>query len=127
MKLPTLDLSEGGVIMKKRCQIGSVLLGSAVAVAGLALYVYLNDDAREKVEGVYNRERAKMFVRTKLNGSDALVSAVDDMSDTEINTLMKFASQADNLKDKAGDAFSEIMKRTKEVTSDATSKVSDFF
>lgn len=113
--------------MKKRCQVGSVLLGSAVAVAGLALYVYLNDDAREKVEGVYNRERAKMFVRTKLNGSDALVSAVDDMSDTEINTLMKFASQADNLKDKAGDAFSEIMKRTKEMTSDATSKVSDFF
>ena len=113
--------------MKKRCNVATVLLGSAAAVAGLALFVYLNDDAREKVEGVYNRERAKMFVRHKLNGSDALVSAVDEMSDSEINTLMKFAGSADSLKDKAGDAFSEIMKRTKHFTSDATHKVTDYF
>ena len=47
--------------------------------------------------------------------------------DAEINTLMKFANQAGNLKDKTGDAFSEIIDRAKKVTSDATAKVTDYF
>lgn len=113
--------------MKRKSSIATILLGSAVTVAGLAAFVYLNDSAREKVEGMINREKAKSFVKHRLNGSDALVSAVDHLDDAEINTLMKFANQAGNLKDKTGDAFSEIVDRAKKVTADATSKVSDYF
>lgn len=114
-------------MMNKKGHIATVLLGSAVTVAGLAAFVYLNDSAREKVEGMINREKAKSFVKHTLNGSEALVSAVDHLDDTEINTLMKFAGQAGNLKDKTGDAFSEIIDRAKKVTSDASSKVADYF
>ncbi|MRI81658.1 hypothetical protein GIY11_06465 [Aerococcaceae bacterium DSM 109653] len=113
--------------MKRKGYIATVLLGSAVTVAGLAAFVYLNDSAREKVEGMINREKAKSFVKNTLHGSDALVSAVDHLDDAEINTLMKFANQAGNLKDKTGDAFGEILDRAKKITSDATSKVSDYF
>ncbi|MGO4939360.1 hypothetical protein ACTQ45_04960 [Fundicoccus sp. Sow4_D5] len=113
--------------MNRKGYIATVLLGSAATVAGLAAYVYMNDSAREKVEGIINREKAKSFVKHTLNGSDALVSAVDNLDDAEINTLMKFANQAGSLKDKTGDAFSEIIDRAKKVTSDATSKVSDYF
>ncbi len=114
-------------MMNRKGHIATILLGSAVTVAGLAAFVYLNDSAREKVEGMINREKAKSFVKHTLNGSEALVSAVDHLDDTEINTLMKFAGQAGNLKDKTGDAFSEIIDRAKKVTSDATSKVTDYF
>ncbi|MGO4937367.1 hypothetical protein ACTQ54_07065 [Fundicoccus sp. Sow4_H7] len=107
--------------------LGKILLGSAVVVAGVSLYLYFDETAREKVEGVVNRERAKMFVRHRLNGSDAMVNAVDHLSDTEINTLMKVMNSTSNVKDKATDAFSDIMDKAKEVTSDVTHKVTDLF
>ncbi|UUX33120.1 hypothetical protein [Fundicoccus culcitae] len=106
---------------------GKILLGSAVVVAGVSLFLYFDETAREKVEGVLNRERAKMFVKHRLNGSDAMVSAVDSLSDTEINTLMKVMNSTSKAKDKASDTFSDIMDKAKEVTSDVTHKVTDMF
>lgn len=75
-------------MMNKKGQIATVLLGSAVTVAGLAAFVYLNDSAREKVEGMINREKAKSFVKHTLNGSEALVSAVDHLDDTDRKSVV---------------------------------------
>lgn len=104
---------------------GKILLGSAVVVAGLSLYLYFDEEARERVEGVVNRERAKAFVKHRLNGSDAMVNAVDKLNDTEINTLMKVMNNTNKAKNKASDAFTDIMDRAKEVTSDVSHKVTD--
>lgn len=79
--------------MAKRISVGKVLLGAAVAVAGLATYVYYNEELRSQVEGAVNREKAKLYIRAKLNGSDKLMSAVDGLSDEEINTLMKVLNE----------------------------------
>lgn len=116
--------------MKKKnnnLSLGLILLGSAVAVAGIAAILYVNDDMRHRVEGVVNRERAKLFVKHKLNGSDALVNAVDNLSDAEVNTIVKLASGASDVKDQASDAFTSIMKRAKDISSDVTDKVQDYF
>lgn len=107
--------------------LGLLLLGSAAAVAGIAAVMYYNDDVRHRVEGVVNRERAKLFVKHKLNGSDSLVNAVDNLSDAEVNTIVKLASGAGNVKDQAADAFSTILNRAKEVSSDVTDRVQDYF
>lgn len=112
---------------KHNTSLGLILLGSAAAVAGIAAVMYYNDDVRHRVEGVVNRERAKLFVKHKLNGSDTLVNAVDNLSDTEVNTIVKLASGAGDVKDQATDAFSSIMKRAKEASSSVTDKVHDYF
>lgn len=107
--------------------LGLVLLGSVAAVAGIAAMMYYNDDVRHRVEGVVNRERAKLFVKHKLNGSDSLVNAVDNLSDSEVNTIVKLASGAGNVKDQASDAFSSIMDRAKDMSSDVTDRVQEYF
>lgn len=111
----------------KGAKLALVLLGSAAAVAGITALLYYNDDARRRVEGVINRERAKLFVRYKLNGSKELVNAVDNLSDQEVNTIVKLASSAGDVKEKATDAFSNIMKRAKDVKSDVSDTVHDYF
>lgn len=107
--------------------VGLVLLGAAAAVAGTAAYLYFSDEAREKVEGVINREKAKFYVKHKLNGSDALVNAVDNLSDAEINTLVNLADTASDAANTASDGLSSLVESAKDKTNKATEKVSDFF
>lgn len=108
-------------------KLALILLGSATVVAGVTALLYYNDDVRHRVEGVVNREKAKYFVKHKLHGSSDLVDAVDNLSDQEINTIVKLASGAGNLKDKTSDAFSNIMDKAKDMTSEVTDRVSDYF
>lgn len=112
-------------------KLALILLGSAAAVASIAALLYFNEDARERVEGVVNRERAKHFVRHNLAGSDTLIDAVDHLSDAEVNTIVKLAantkSASKTAKDKTTDAFDTIVNRAKEVGSDVTDAVKDYF
>ncbi|MGX7091822.1 hypothetical protein [Hutsoniella sourekii] len=115
--------------MKKRTKrtIGLALLGSAIAVAATSLYVYFDDSARERVEGMLNREKAKMFVRHRLNGSDVLVDAVDNLSDAEINTLVQLADGASDAGSQAQDTLSQLVNRAKDFGQDVADRVSDYF
>lgn len=112
-------------------KIALIALGSLAAAAGIAALVYYNDDARARVEGIINRERAKFFVKHNLGGNDALVNAVDHLSDSEVNTIMKLAgsskSAVDTVKDKTTDAFDTIMDRARGVSSDVSGAVKDYF
>lgn len=113
--------------MSKNNGVGKFLLGTAAvaAVAGLAIYAMVDDDTRNHVQGVVNREKAKAYVKHKLNGSDRLVAIVDELSDAEINSLMKFADTSSDATSKVSDGFNEIMKRAKEVANAAGDKVQE--
>lgn len=108
-------------------KVGLIFLGATLAVAGVALYLYIDDNAREAVEGKINREKAKFYVRHNLNGSDALVKAVDSLSDSEINTIVKLADKAGNAASSAESALSSLVEKAKEATSEVTERVADYF
>lgn len=108
-------------------KIAIVAIGSALVIGGAALYLYHDDNARSRIEGVINRERAKYYVRHNLNGSDALVKAVDKLSDAEVNTLVKLANSASNVKDDAQNALSNLVDSAKDKASQVTDKVADYF
>lgn len=107
--------------------LGKFLLGTAAvaAVAGLAIYAMADEDTRHHVQGVVNREKAKAYVKHKLNGSDRLVAIVDELSDAEINSLMKFANSSNQVTSKVSDGFNEIMKLAKDAANAAGDKVQD--
>lgn len=101
----------------------AIAFASAATLAGVALYVYLDDQAREKVEGAFNRERVKIFIKQKLNGSETLINAVDNMSDSEVNALMDLANEADRLKNKAADGFETLTGKAQDVRN----RITDYF
>lgn len=108
-------------------KLGLVFLGATLAVAGAALYLYVDDNAREAVEGKINREKAKFYVRHNLNGSDALVKAVDNLSDSEINTIVKLADKAGNAANSAESKLSGLVDKAKDATNEVSDRVSDYF
>ncbi|WPJ90948.1 hypothetical protein [Facklamia hominis] len=112
----------------KEFSLGGFLLGSAalVTVAGLALYAYFDEDTHNHVAGIINREKVKAYVRYKLNGSDKLVAAVDQLSDAEVNKLMALADKTSDMSSKASQGFNDIVDRVKEVAQDTGDKVQDF-
>ncbi len=112
---------------KNSNKLAGILVGSTLVIAGTALYLYFDENARNHVEGAVNREKAKFFVKHKLNGSDALVKAVDKLSDSEINTLVKLADSADNVKDQASDAISGLVDRAKDAGNQVSDKINDYF
>lgn len=103
------------------------LLGSAIVIGGVALYLYTDENARNHVQGIINREKAKLYVRYKLNGSDALVNAVDKLSDTEINTLVKLADSAGSAKDSAQSTLSNLMNKAQDVGQEVSERLSEHF
>lgn len=112
---------------KRSNQLVGIFLGATVVIAGAALYLYLDESAREKVEGALNREKAKYFIRNKLNGSPALVNAVDKLSDAEITTLVKLSDSATDAKDAAVDSLSDFIDRAKAAGNQVSDKVADYF
>lgn len=107
--------------------LGLFLLGTTVAAAGISLYLYLDDNARQRVEGAINREKAKLFVRHRFEGNETLVDAVDNMSDQEVTELVKLSEKAGDVKDNVSDSISDMLHKAKDVTKDVTDRVSDYF
>lgn len=102
-----------------------LVIASAVTVAGAALYVYLDDTARTKVQGLVNRERAKAMVKDKLKGNDELIESVDDLSDDEVNLLMKFIDGSHAAMDKATDFLEDASDRAQNFKEDLMDKTED--
>lgn len=95
--------------------LGKVLLGTAVAVAGVSLYLYVDESARGRVESFVNREKAKNFIKQNLKGSEKLVAAIDRLTDTELSTVMKLiddtTSNAEDVAHKASKEASRAYDR----------------
>ncbi|MBS4462755.1 hypothetical protein JXA27_09405 [Aerococcaceae bacterium zg-B36] len=115
--------------MSKNC-FGRVLLGAAVAVAGVSLYLYIDENARTKVESILNREKAKSFIRQNLKGSQGLIDAIDKLSDTELNTVMKLMDETEKTANKVagqvGSVMNQVVDRAKELGTDVAGRVSDW-
>ncbi|MBR7928090.1 hypothetical protein KBI51_07850 [Aerococcaceae bacterium zg-ZUI334] len=115
--------------MSKNC-FGRVLLGAAVAVAGVSLYLYIDENARTKVESILNREKAKSFIRQNLKGSQGLIDAIDKLSDTELNTVMKLMDETEKTANKVagqvGSVMNQVVDRAKELGTDVADRVSDW-
>lgn len=107
--------------------IGLVLLGSAVAVAGISLYLYFDKDARESIESMINREKAKLFVKHHLNGSENMIEAVDNLSDKEVNVLVKLSESANKIKDDVTGGFDNIVKKARNMSDHLGDRVSNYF
>lgn len=105
--------------------VGRFLLGTAVVVAGLSLYIYFDENARATVEGIVNREKAKAFIKHNVKGSERLLKAIDKLSDNEINTVMKLIDETEKVTDKAEDAFNQFADKAKDVTSNVVERAVD--
>lgn len=99
-----------------KCHIGLLLISSAAVVAGTALYLYFDENARENFEGMINREKAKMFVRHHLNGSKAMIQTVEKLSDKEVNTIVKLADSVDDIKENVGSTFDDWMESARKAS-----------
>lgn len=118
--------------------LGKVLLGTAVAVAGVSLYLYLDESARNKVESYINREKAKNFIKQNLKGSEKLLAAIDSLTDIELSTVMKLidetgtatvnelSSRASSIYDRARDLSSDLVDRAKDLSADAYERVQNY-
>lgn len=118
-------------------RLGRFALGVTAVVAGVSLYLYFDENARNKVEAVVNREKAKAFVRQNLKGSPALLKAIDELSDAEMSTVMNLideasgavsdvADKASDSVEQAGDTLNQIADRAVDMGKDLVNRVSDF-
>lgn len=107
--------------------VGLVLLGSAVAIAGISLYLYFDKDARQSIESMINREKAKLFVKHHLNGSEDMVKAVDKLSDKEVNILVKLSESANKFKDDVTGGLDNVVKKARNMSDHLGERVSNYF
>lgn len=105
------------------------VLAGAALVAGAAFLV-LNDDAREGAKALVNRERAKLYVRNHLGGSDAIISAIDHLPDREVNAILAMANGAskgaNRAYNKGSDVFNAIVDRARDLGDDVADAVNDW-
>ena len=93
-------------------------LGAAAAV-GLGVFaIFLSsEEVQEKSKALVNRQRAKYLVRTKLDGNDKVLKAVDKLDDTSVNNLLSTFDSVndleDRLEDKVSDAVNFLKKAVK--------------
>ncbi|EKU93342.1 Uncharacterised protein [Alloiococcus otitis] len=93
-------------------------LGAAAAV-GLGVFaIFLSsEEVQEKSKALVNRQRAKYLVRTKLDGNDKVLKAVDKLDDSSVNNLLSTFDSVndleDQLEDKVSDAVNFLKKAVK--------------
>lgn len=86
----------------------SILIGVGVAVAvGVATFLF-SDSAKEKTKAVVNRQKAKYYVKDKLNGSAKANKVVEKLSDEEVNTLLGTVDKVKDLEDKLSNMTSDF-------------------
>ncbi|WP_124057792.1 hypothetical protein [Vaginisenegalia massiliensis] len=110
----------------EQASFNKLLIGSALTIAGVALYVHCDGNARNKVQGLVNRERAKALVQHKLKADDDIVEAVDDLSDNEVSLLMKFIDGSNRVMDKASEFLDDVTDRVEDFRDDASQKAQSF-
>lgn len=103
-----------------------IILGVGAAVAlglGVFAYVLSSEEAQEKSKALVNRQRAKHLVRTKLDGNNKVLKAIDKLDDSSINNLLDTFDSASELEDQIEDKFKDAVKFLKK----QTDKASDWF
>lgn len=89
-----------------------IILGVGAAVAlglGVFAYVLSSDDAQEKSKALVNRQRAKHLVRSKLDGNNKVLKAIDKLDDSSINNLLETFDSASELENQIEDKFNDAI------------------
>lgn len=90
-----------------------IILGVGAAVAlglGVFAYVLSSEDAQEKSKALVNRQRAKHLVRSKLNGNNKVLKAIDKLDDSSVNNLLATFDSASDLENQIEDKFNDVVK-----------------
>ncbi|WP_314061421.1 hypothetical protein [uncultured Vagococcus sp.] len=100
-----------------------LLLGlSVTALVGTTLAVVVSDKVIKTVKETQNRYKVKKFVNDKLDGSEKLLGIVDDLSDSEIESVVGILSKVKDSRNK----ISVTGKNVREVTEDVKKHLVDF-
>ncbi len=85
-----------------------ILMGFGIAAGiGAVAYVLSNDMVQEKVEAMYNRMRAKHFVKEHLNGNEKALEAIDRLDDEGINDILETVDRFNNMRNKLSSGGSD--------------------
>lgn len=93
-----------------------------VAVAGVATAAVVSDKLVTKIRYVSNRFKVKKFVADKFDGNESLLSVVDELSDQDIDNVMKVLKKV-KLGKKQVSVYGENVK---EATENVKDKLQDF-
>lgn len=94
---------------------------SIAAVAGVASAVIVSDKVYSKVRHACNRRKIKKFVNDKLGGNEKLLGVVENLSDTDIDSLLSVVDKVKEGKDK----ISVYGNSVKEATDNAKDKLTE--
>lgn len=93
----------------------NILIGVGVAfLVGLITLLFTSDSAKEKTKSAVNRQKAKHYVGSKLQGNKKAKTVVDKLSDDEITSLL---GTVDKVKDLEG-RFAEMTGEVKDYMHD---------
>lgn len=102
----------------------SVLIGVGAAVAvGVLTFLFTSDDAKSKTKSVVNRQKAKYYVKDKLNGNSKASKVVEKMTDKEVNALLGTVDKVKDLEDKLSDVTSDFKDFVQDKTKDTKKAV----
>ncbi len=102
--------------MKTSTKIG---LGLSIAtVAGIYAAVSLSEKVIEKLEHETTRYKTKKVVNQKFNGNEKLLDIVDNLSDSELDSLGQIAKDVKNGREKVSGLGEKIKKSTEKFLED---------
>ncbi|MBV7391502.1 MULTISPECIES: hypothetical protein [Enterococcus] len=96
--------------MKNRTKI-SIGIG-LLAITGAYATVNFSEKILGKIESEVTRYKTKKVVRDKFNNNEKLLNIVDDLSDSELNSLNQIAKDVKNSREKV----KQIGKKIKDTT-----------
>lgn len=102
----------------------SILLGvGAAVVIGVVTFLCTSDDAKKKAKTVVNRQKAKYYVKDKLNGNAKATKVVNKLSDDEVNALLGTVDKVKDLEGKLSDVTSDFTDFVQDKTKDTKKAV----
>jgi hypothetical protein len=117
--------------MKKSTR--NLLIGLSATVAIGAVILSSSDKTMAKIESIINRQKAKSFVKDKLNGNEKALNVVEKLSDEEVVNLLNVVDKVSDLKGQVGtytdhlkDATNEFKEMFMDKKENATDKAGNF-
>lgn len=112
--------------MKKSTR--NLLIGLSATVAIGAVILSSSDKTMDKIEAIINRQKAKSFVKDKLNGNEKALNVVEKLSDEEVVNLLNVVDKVSDLKGQVGtytDHLKDATNEFKEMFMDKKENVTD--
>lgn len=107
--------------MKKSTKV-LIGVGSAIVISSTVAAVLVSETVAEDIRSRRNRRHIKRFVNDRLDGNEQILNVVDDLSDSEIDSI---TSVLNKLKD-AQSKITVYGENFKDLTEDVKSRILGF-